>query len=83
MDERKRKAIEIMDALHQTIPYSYYCAVMDGLQDLETLQERDRELEKLWSEFGELPMDPGERVYGGPIYGMEHWSPPGGDLAVV
>lgn len=71
MSEQKKKAMEIMDALHQTIPHSYYCAVMDGLQDIETLQERDTELEKLWSEFGEVPMDPESECMEAPFMG---WS---------
>ena len=38
MNEVKRQAIETMDELHQTIPYCSYCAVMDGLQEIETLR---------------------------------------------
>lgn len=51
MNEVKRQAIETMDELHQTIPYCSYCAVMDGLQEIETLRDRDEELEKLWAEL--------------------------------
>ena len=45
MNEVKRQAIGTMDELHQTIPYCSYCAVMDGLQEIETLRDRDEELE--------------------------------------
>ena len=41
MNEVKRQATETMDELHQTIPYCSYCAVMDGLQEIETLRDRD------------------------------------------
>lgn len=31
---------------------------MEGLQTIERLEERDRELEELWNQFGDTPMDP-------------------------
>ena len=40
MNEVKRQATETMDELHQTIPYCSYCAVMDGLQEIETLRDQ-------------------------------------------
>ena len=65
MNEVKRQATETMDELHQTIPYCSYCAVMDGLQEIETLRDRDEELEKLWAEFGDVPMNPETHSWGG------------------
>ena len=58
-----------MDELHQTIPYCSYCAVMDGLQEIETLRDRDEELEKLWAEFGDVPMNPETECIEAPFMG--------------
>ena len=69
MNEVKRQAIETMDELHQTIPYCSYCAVMDGLQEIETLRDRDEELEKLWAEFGDVPMNPETECIEAPFMG--------------
>ena len=80
MNEVKRQAIETMDELHQTIPYCSYCAVMDGLQEIETLRDRDEELEKLWAEFGDVP---GDRMYRGPIHGVGGRYSPGGNMELV
>ena len=82
MNEVKRQATETMDELHQTIPYCSYCAVMDGLQEIETLRDRDEELEKLWAEFGDVPMNP-DRMYRGPIHGVGGRYSPGGNMELV
>lgn len=58
MNTVKTKAIEVLNDLHRSIPYDAYCTVMDGLQTIERLEERDRELEELWDQFGDVPMDP-------------------------
>ena len=73
MNEVKRQATETMDELHQTIPYCSYCAVMDGLQEIETLRDRDEELEKLWAEFGDVSRPHswgGGSVFTGRKYGV-------------
>ena len=58
MNDVKRQAIDTMNELHRTIPYNDYCTVMDGLQDIEALRDRDEELEEMWRRFGDVPMDP-------------------------
>lgn len=58
MNSTKEQAIAVMNELHRTIPYTDYCTVMDGLQDIETLRDRDEELEELWAQFGDIPMNP-------------------------
>ena len=45
MNEVKQAAIDTMNTLHSNIPYDAYCTVMDGLQEIESLQERDEDLE--------------------------------------
>lgn len=58
MNAAKEQALEVMNELHKSIPYSDYCAVMDGLQQIELLRDRDEELEELWAKFGDIPMNP-------------------------
>ena len=58
MNDVKRRAIDTMNELNRTIPYNDYCTVMDGLQDIEALRDRDEELEEMWRRFGDVPMDP-------------------------
>lgn len=54
----KDAAIEALNDLHQTIPYRDYCTIMDGLHEIETLDDRDDELDELWRQFGDVPMNP-------------------------
>ena len=58
MSYAKEQAVAVMDELHKTISYSDYCTVMDGLQEIDTLRDRDEELEELWEQFGDVPMNP-------------------------
>ena len=51
MNEIKRQAIDVMDELHRSIPYNDYCTVMDGLQDIETLRDRDEDSMKYSAQF--------------------------------
>lgn len=57
MDNVKELAIDTMNELHRTIPYDDYCTVMDGLQDIETLRDRDEELGEMWASFADVPMN--------------------------
>ena len=83
MNDVKQMAVEVMDELHRTIPYDAYCTVMDGLQEIETLQERDEELEEMWGVLRRCPHEPGNRVHRGEVHGMGAGDQPGGDLALV
>lgn len=58
MNDIKQQAIDELNELHRSIDYSDYCTIMDGLLEIETLQERDRALEDLWDQFGDVPMNP-------------------------
>jgi len=49
---------EVADRLHATIDYSDYIALRDAIDEIETLEERDRKLEELWALFGDIPMNP-------------------------
>lgn len=71
MNDVKRQAIDTMDELHRTIPYEDYCTVMDGLQDIETLRDRDEDLEELWASLADVPMNPETGVHRGEVHGWE------------
>lgn len=58
MNEVKKEAVAVLDELHRTIPYDAYCTIHDGLTDIETLKDRDIELEELWERFADIPMNP-------------------------
>lgn len=40
------------------ISYLSYSMIFDGLDDIETLYDRDAEIKELWEEFGDVPMNP-------------------------
>lgn len=58
MNIAKQQAIDALNELHISIDYSTYCTIMDGLLEIETIQDRDKELEDLWHQFGDVPMNP-------------------------
>ena len=58
MSEAKQAALDLLDELHRTIDYSDYLTLHDGLTDIETIEERDQQLEALWEMFADIPMDP-------------------------
>ncbi len=60
MSKLKYQAVVIANRLNQEnrIDYNDYSALMDGLEEIDTLQERDKILENLWAEFSDVPMDP-------------------------
>lgn len=60
MSAKKEAAIDICNGLHQEnkIGYTDYLAVMDAICEFDTLDERDEELEALWEQFVDVPVDP-------------------------
>lgn len=57
----KNRASEIIDELlgeGQPMESRDYNVIHDALCEIETLAERDTALEKLWEEFGDVPMNP-------------------------
>ena len=60
MSECKEQAIEVIGRLYSEnrIEYPDYCTIYDGLDEIDTLRERDEELEELWTLFSDVPMDP-------------------------
>lgn len=53
-------AVDTAAELYQTgcINHAGYRAIRDGLDEIETLAERDAKLESLWAEFSDVPMNP-------------------------
>ena len=58
MSYYKEQGREVADRLHATIDYSDYMALINAIDDIDTLEERDRELEDLWSRLEDVPMNP-------------------------
>ncbi len=56
----KTEAIKRLDNLHQEdrIDYGDYTAIHDGLTEIETLRDRDEDLEELWAQMEDVPVDP-------------------------
>lgn len=52
-------------------------------QDIETLQDRDEDLEELWASFADVPMNPETECIEEKFMGWEPGTSPGGDLALV
>ncbi len=60
MSELRYQAVTVANRLNQEnrIDYGDYSTLMDGLEEIDTLRERDKILEDLWAEFGDIPMNP-------------------------
>lgn len=60
MSEYNRRAVEVLDRLNteNRIDYKDYCDIQDGLDEIESLRDRDEVLEELWAQFGDVPMNP-------------------------
>lgn len=54
----KEAAESALERAFPSINYADYSAIFDGLNEIDTLAERDAELEELWSQFSDIPMDP-------------------------
>lgn len=59
MSKYREQAVEILDRLHQEnrIDYGDYCAIYDGLDEIDTLRDRDKELEELWYQLSDISID--------------------------
>ena len=56
----KNDAIYTLNGMHQSgkINNADYNLLFDALTEIDTLAERDRELEELWAQLEDIPMDP-------------------------
>ncbi len=56
----KRVALEVIDQLYREnrLEEADYDALYDTLCEIETLRDRDEILEELWTQFGDVPMNP-------------------------
>lgn len=72
MSELRYQAVAVANRLHQEdrIDYGDYSALMDGLETIDTLRERDKILEDLWAEFGDVPMNPETECMEAPFLGF-------------
>lgn len=60
MSYLKDEAIEICNNLNQRneINYNDYSTIFDAICEIDTLKERDEQLEALWEDFGNVPFNP-------------------------
>lgn len=60
MTEAKKKAFDISYRLYNrdNISCADFDAIRYGLEEIDTLLERDKELEDLWDQFGDVSIDP-------------------------
>ncbi len=60
MSVMKERAQEILNELHQggKLEYLLYSDLMDAVQEIEPLRDRDEELEEMWSLFADVPVNP-------------------------
>lgn len=60
MSAKKEAAIDICNGLHREskMEYQDYLTVMDAICEFDTLEERDEELEALWEQLSDVPVDP-------------------------
>ena len=60
MTDLKRAALDALNKQYVEggIPYDTYSLIFDGLNDVDTLKERDNDLKELWEMFGDVPMNP-------------------------
>lgn len=72
MSELRYRAVTVASRLNQEnrIDYGEYSALMDGLEEIDTLRERDKILEDLWTEFGDVPMNPETECMEQPFLGF-------------
>lgn len=71
MNKRQKAMDAAVYLLHcGRMSYADYRTVRDGLDEIPTLAERDAELERLWAEFGDVPMNPETECMDEPFLGF-------------
>ena len=70
MAEWNEEAVEAIDQLHSSIDYGLYCTIRDGLDEIPTIEECDKALEGLWSDFTDVPMNPETECMEAPFLGF-------------
>lgn len=60
MTERKKRVLDIVHGLYNSdiLSSSEYKVIHDVLDEIETLRDRDAELEALWAKFADVPVNP-------------------------
>lgn len=60
MTDLKKAALYELNELHAggDISDAGYSLIFDGLNDVDTLKDRDNDLKELWEMFGDVPMNP-------------------------
>lgn len=60
MSTLKEESINILNNINQEnrINHNEYSILYDAINEIETIEERDELLEKMWAEFGDVPFNP-------------------------
>lgn len=60
MTDLKRAALDALNKqrVMGRISYDTYGLIFDGLNDVDTLKDRDNDMKELWEMFGDVPMNP-------------------------
>lgn len=72
MSITKKMAVDRLDELHRSsgqMTYADYSLIRDGLDEIDTLRDRDQELEELWAQFEDVPINPDTECIEAPFLG--------------
>lgn len=60
MDQVKNAALALIEQLRMNavLDYADYCLLFDALDDIETVADRDSEIEELWQALSDVSMNP-------------------------
>ena len=72
MSAHKNMALAVLNRLRVSMNDADYNEILFGLNEIESLEDRDSILEALWEQFGDVPMDPNTECL---EEGFLHWPP--------
>jgi len=73
MSYLKSNALRVLNELHSgnRIDCGAYLALFEGLNEIDTLRDRDETLEELWDQFSDIPMNPETECIEAPFLGWD------------
>lgn len=69
LKEEAKNLLEVL-RINDNIDYADYCLLFDALDDIETVTDRDSEIEALWQAFSDVPMNPETEKTEAPFLGF-------------
>lgn len=58
MNQVKKEALGALNIIVDRIPPETYEAIKEGITDIEMLRDRDAQLEEMWDQLSDVPMNP-------------------------